>query len=150
MIAATNIFLPRLVDEFVARGGRIVVRSFAAREELGGLAEPHVGDLVDVLPVHLVGPGRLLAGEVPTDLSLLDPRGTAALDELGMTDQSLRRMQDELGGTTDRYVADRTAKTCLLLPGATGDPKKRARSSAASDGGRAESALSTTVARLTV
>ncbi|MCX4515952.1 FAD-binding oxidoreductase [Streptomyces sp. NBC_01619] len=40
MIAETNVFLPRLVEEFVARGGEIVVRSFAIREELCELAEP--------------------------------------------------------------------------------------------------------------
>lgn len=40
MIAETNVFLPRLLEEFVTRGGRIVVQPFASRAELSGLAEP--------------------------------------------------------------------------------------------------------------
>ncbi len=40
MIAETNVFVPRLVEDFVARGGSIEVKSFASRLELGGLPEP--------------------------------------------------------------------------------------------------------------
>ncbi|MFF7183229.1 FAD-dependent oxidoreductase [Streptomyces sp. NPDC008121] len=40
MIAETNVFLPRLLSEFTARGGRITVRAFSSRQDLAGLAEP--------------------------------------------------------------------------------------------------------------
>lgn len=72
MIAATNIFLPRLVDEFVARGGTIVVRSFAAREELGGLAEPLLLNCTGLGAKALFGDDELIP--IKGQLTLLRPQ----------------------------------------------------------------------------
>ena len=38
-----------------------------------------------------------------------------------------RKMLDQFGGDTDIYVADRTAKVCLVLPGVTGDLARQLR-----------------------
>ncbi|MBN9023800.1 MAG: FAD-dependent oxidoreductase [Rhizobiales bacterium] len=72
MIAATNIFLPRLVDEFVARGGRIVVRAFHAREELGGLAEPLLVNCTGLGARALFGDDELVP--IKGQLTLLRPQ----------------------------------------------------------------------------
>jgi hypothetical protein len=72
MIAATNIFLPRLVDEFVARGGTIVVRSFAAREELAGLGEPLLFNCTGLGAKALFGDDELMP--IKGQLTLLRPQ----------------------------------------------------------------------------
>lgn len=72
MIAATNIFLPRLVDEFVARGGTIVVRSFASPEELRALAEPLLMNCTGLGAKALFGDEELTP--IKGQLTLLRPQ----------------------------------------------------------------------------
>ncbi|HET7716377.1 MAG TPA: FAD-dependent oxidoreductase [Bauldia sp.] len=72
MIAATNIFLPRLVDDFLARGGKIAVRSFGAREELATLAEPLLFNCTGLGAKALFGDEELVP--IKGQLTLLRPQ----------------------------------------------------------------------------
>ena len=72
MIAATNIFLPRLVDEFVARGGKIEVKSFGSRAELGGLTEPLLVNCTGLGAKALFGDEELMP--IKGQLTLLRPQ----------------------------------------------------------------------------
>jgi D-amino-acid oxidase len=72
MIAETNIFLVRLVEAFVARGGTIEVKSFAERAELGGLAEPLVVNCTGLGSKALFDDSELVP--VKGQLSLLLPQ----------------------------------------------------------------------------
>jgi len=72
MIAATNIFLPRLVDEFAARGGKIEVKSFGSRSELGGLAEPLLVNCTGLGAKALFGDEELMP--IKGQLTLLRPQ----------------------------------------------------------------------------
>ena len=105
MIAATNIFLPRLVDEFVARGGRIVVRSFASREELGGLAEPLLFNCTGLGAKALFGDEELMP--IKGQLTLLRPQ--ADIDYCYLDGPRFLYMFPRsdgiiLGGTSERDV----------------------------------------------
>jgi glycine/D-amino acid oxidase-like deaminating enzyme len=72
MIAETNVFLPRLVGDFVARGGKIEVKSFAARQEISGLAEPLVFNCTGLGARALFGDQELVP--VKGQLTLLLPQ----------------------------------------------------------------------------
>ena len=72
MIAATNIFLPRLVDEFAARGGKIEVKSFGSPAELGGLAEPLLVNCTGLGAKALFGDEELMP--IKGQLTLLRPQ----------------------------------------------------------------------------
>lgn len=72
MIAATHVFLPRLLDEFVLRGGTIVSRDFAARDELAGLSEPLLLNCTGLGAKALFGDDELVP--IKGQLTLLRPQ----------------------------------------------------------------------------
>lgn len=74
LFAETNVFLPRLVDEFVARGGSITVRSFASRAEIADLAEPLVFNCTGLGAKELFGDPELIP--IKGQLTLLLPQQT--------------------------------------------------------------------------
>lgn len=74
LFAQTNVFMPRLLDEVVARGARVDVRGFASAGELGQLAEPLVFNCTGLGAKELFGDAELTP--VKGQLTLLLPQQT--------------------------------------------------------------------------